>query len=99
MNLKSFRLKKNNFLLLCISFQIDASKLMADPGSEGVLGNFFKSLLSKKTGSPGSPGSVQKTGNCHSHYSKAHDTPSMCTKPLRCKCAEAVPGKRQKSTM
>lgn len=29
----------------------------AGPANEGVLANFFNSLLSKKTGAPGSPGS------------------------------------------
>lgn len=33
----------------------------AATGGEGVLANFFNSLLNKKTGSPGSPGTVQST--------------------------------------
>lgn len=32
--------------------------LVAGATSEGVLANFFNSLLSKKTGSPGGPGGV-----------------------------------------
>lgn len=32
------------------------------PGGEGVLANFFNSLLNKKAGAPGSPGSGPMTG-------------------------------------
>lgn len=35
-------------------FQVDASKVTSASG-EGVLANFFNSLLHKKTGSPASP--------------------------------------------
>lgn len=36
--------------------QPDGSKIVSTPGGEGVLANFFNSLLHKKTGgSPGSP--------------------------------------------
>lgn len=35
---------------------MDGSKVVSTPGGEGVLANFFNSLLHKKTGaSPGSP--------------------------------------------
>lgn len=33
--------------------KLDGSKVVSSPGGEGVLANFFNSLLSKKTGSPG----------------------------------------------
>lgn len=46
--------------------------------SEGVLANFFNSLLTKKAGSPGpgqpagggsnTPGTVRKSGRNHNHY-------------------------------
>ena len=52
--------------LFLMQFQVDASKVGGGPGgaaatSEGVLANFFNSLLSKKTGgaaggAPGAPG-------------------------------------------
>lgn len=59
----------------------------AGAANEGVLASFFNSLLSKKTGSPGSPGSgavgagvqgsAKKTGNifyfCPPHEHRLHD--------------------------
>lgn len=37
---------------------MDAKLTPGGPGGEGVLANFFNSLLSKKSNTPGSPGSV-----------------------------------------
>uniref|UniRef100_A0A669CTM7 Dynein light intermediate chain n=1 Tax=Oreochromis niloticus TaxID=8128 RepID=A0A669CTM7_ORENI len=45
--------------LICICFSLTPPSLIsptAGAANEGVLANFFNSLLSKKTGSPGSPG-------------------------------------------
>lgn len=38
--------------------QLDPSRQINTPSGEGVLANFFNSLLNKKTGSPGGSGSV-----------------------------------------
>lgn len=35
--------------------QLDSTKIVSSPGGEGVLANFFNSLLHKKAGPPGSP--------------------------------------------
>lgn len=43
--------------VLCCGFSF-LLLLVAGATSEGVLANFFNSLLSKKTGSPGGPGGV-----------------------------------------
>lgn len=37
---------------------MDSKLTPGGPGGEGVLANFFNSLLSKKANAPGSPGSV-----------------------------------------
>lgn len=42
--------------------QIDAKLNASAAGGEGVLANFFNSLLNKKTGSPGSPASLGSGG-------------------------------------
>lgn len=44
------------------SSQIDAKLNASAAGGEGVLANFFNSLLNKKTGSPGSPASLGSGG-------------------------------------
>lgn len=44
-------------IVLCCGFSF-LLLLVAGATSEGVLANFFNSLLSKKTGSPGGPGGV-----------------------------------------
>lgn len=43
--------------------KLDGSKVVSSPGGEGVLANFFNSLLSKKTGSPGAPMGVKGAAN------------------------------------
>lgn len=42
----------------CVVIFFPFPPLVAGATSEGVLANFFNSLLSKKTGSPGGPGGV-----------------------------------------
>lgn len=49
-------LLRKSVLVLCCGFSF--LLLVAGATSEGVLANFFNSLLSKKTGSPGGPGGV-----------------------------------------
>lgn len=44
-------------LINCVFF-VSPLHRVAGATSEGVLANFFNSLLSKKTGSPGGPGGV-----------------------------------------
>lgn len=51
-----FHKKKEVSLTHESDFKFHVSPL-AGAANEGVLANFFNSLLSKKTGSPGSPGS------------------------------------------
>lgn len=43
--------------------KIDGKLNAGAAGGEGVLANFFNSLLNKKTGSPGSPSSLGNTGS------------------------------------
>ncbi|CAH1155511.1 unnamed protein product [Phaedon cochleariae] len=43
--------------------KLDGSKVVSSPGGEGVLANFFNSLLLKKTGSPGSSMLGTKSGS------------------------------------
>lgn len=50
-------LRRKSVLVLCCGFSF-LLPLVAGATSEGVLANFFNSLLSKKTGSPGGPGGV-----------------------------------------
>lgn len=50
-------LLRKSVLVLCCGFSF-LFPLVAGATSEGVLANFFNSLLSKKTGSPGGPGGV-----------------------------------------
>lgn len=42
---------------------MDGSKVVSSPGGEGVLANFFNSLLYKKTGSPGGVVGAKAAGN------------------------------------
>lgn len=42
-------------LIYKFPFQIDAKLTPGQPGGEGILANFFNSLLHKKAGTPGSP--------------------------------------------
>lgn len=43
--------------------KLDGSKVVSSPGGEGVLANFFNSLLYKKTGSPGGVVGTKVTGS------------------------------------
>ncbi|KAJ8953663.1 hypothetical protein NQ314_007270, partial [Rhamnusium bicolor] len=43
--------------------KLDGSKVVSSPGGEGVLANFFNSLLHKKTGSPGGVMGAKASGN------------------------------------
>uniref|UniRef100_A0A8C7X7R1 Dynein light intermediate chain n=1 Tax=Oryzias sinensis TaxID=183150 RepID=A0A8C7X7R1_9TELE len=45
------------WVVLTTLYQLISVSVLAGAANEGVLANFFNSLLSKKTGSPGSPGS------------------------------------------
>ena len=51
--------------------QLDSSKVVSSPGGEGVLANFFNSLLHKKTGSSPSNSLVNKSGGPESLTDKA----------------------------
>lgn len=42
--------------------KLDPNRQINTPGGEGVLANFFNSLLNKKTGTPGSPASLGSVG-------------------------------------
>ncbi|KAJ3654107.1 hypothetical protein Zmor_013320 [Zophobas morio] len=50
---------------------LDSSKVVSSPGGEGVLANFFNSLLHKKTGSSPSNSLVNKSGGPESLTDKA----------------------------
>ena len=70
-----------NLYVVCI-VQLDASKAGPGTTNEGVLANFFNSLLSKKTGA--SPGGPKGTGNtcndiftCYQNYHNEIDIVSM----------------------
>lgn len=67
----AIRLFKYNLL---IQFQMDGKLNPGTPSGEGVLANFFNSLLTKKSGAP-SPGGINPGGSPRSNANGLTDSP------------------------
>lgn len=54
---------------------MDGKLAPGTPGGEGVLANFFNSLLNKKAGAPGTPGNVSASNSPRPTANGLNETP------------------------